>query len=132
MLNIEKYKDKIIQSLNNDGDFLCEMNETIIKNDCVHCKECKTKTIEWLCSEYKEPILTEKEKAYLKNVIKPFGDCIAYVSKFATSKLDFLSIYISTSKEKVRSFEIPLMYDLESMFKNIKYDKEYSLEELGL
>ena len=134
MLNIEKYKDEFIQSLGNDKDFLCWLNINVIEGECLHCKECKTKTLEWLLEEYKEPILTEKEKAYLKNVIEPFWDYVAYVSKFATSnsKLDFLSIYISVNEEKVRSFEIPLMYDLESMFNNIKHDKEYTLEELGL
>lgn len=39
MLNIEKYRDMIIQSLNNGEDFLRELNDAIIKNDCVSCIE---------------------------------------------------------------------------------------------
>lgn len=140
MLNAEKYKDEIVKV---GYDFALFANKPIVacysdEYECDTCKfhndftGCRAKRIKWLLEEYKEPLLSDKEKAYLKNVIEPFGDYVAYVSKFATSKLDFLSIYISVNEEKVRSFEIPLMYDLESMFKNIKYDKEYTLEELDL
>lgn len=133
MLNIENYKSEILNNVNDTQPIFCFIHTKLMKKtDCVNCGECRNKAIEWLCQEYVEPLLSDKEKAYLKNVIEPFGDYAAYVIKFATSKLDFLSIYISVNEEKVRSFEIPLMYDLESMFKNIEYDKEYTLEELGL
>lgn len=140
MLNAEKYK-KEIKELNYDFALINNELRNCTEVGCCDCQfnygslGCKRNVIGWLLKEYKEPIkpiLTEKEKAYLKNVIEPFGDYAAYVIKFATSKLDFLSIYISVNEEKVCSFEIPLMYDLESMFKNIEYDKEYTLEELGL
>lgn len=135
MLNIEKYEKKLRKcgtyfALTNEGKLVnCE---GLCCRNCAFNGKCAQGRMEWLLKEYKEPLLTSKEKEYLKNVIKPFGDYAAYVIKFATSKLDFLSIYISVNENKVCSFEIPLMYDLESMFKNIEYDKEYTLEELGL
>lgn len=134
MLNIEKYKDEIKAEIEKDKTLGCVVNK-LMGNTCddyLKCNHCHLKVLDWLLQEYKEPILTEEEKEYLKNVIEPFGDYVAYVIKFATSKLDFLSIYISVNEEKVRSFEIPLMYDLDSMFKNIKYDKRYTLEVLDL
>lgn len=135
MKNIEKYEKELREygtyfALTNEGKL--ENCEGLCCRNCAFNGKCAQGRMEWLLKEYKEPLLTSKEKEYLKNVIEPFGDYVAYVSKFATSKLDFLSIYISVNEEKVRSFEIPLMYDLESMFNNIKYDKEYTLEELGL
>lgn len=134
MLNIEKYKDEIKAELEKDNTLGCVVNK-LMGNKCDYypkCNDCYLKVLDWLLQEYEEPILDDIEKEYLKNVIEPFGDYVAYVIKFATSKLDFLSIYISVNEEKVRSFEIPLMYDLDSMFKNIKYDERYTLEELRL
>lgn len=139
MLNIEKYKDEILKEYKDNLDIIDAISDSTSLGNALFSiydrrnNDKELDIIEWLTSEYKEPLLSDKEKAYLKNVIEPFGDYVAYVSKFATSKLDFLSIYISVNEEeKVRSFEIPFMYDLESMFKNIEYDKEYTLEELGL
>lgn len=139
MLNIEKTKDEILKEYKDNLDIIDAISDSTSLGNALFSiydrrnNDKELDIIEWLTSEYKEPLLSDKEKAYLKNVIEPFGDYVAYVSKFATSKLDFLSIYISVNEEeKVRSFEIPFMYDLESMFKNIEYDKEYTLEELGL
>lgn len=134
MKNIEKYKDEIKAELKKNKTLGCVVNK-LMGNTCdgfPKCNDCYLKVLDWLLQEYEEPILDDIEIQYLKNVIEPFRDYVAYVIKFATSKLDFLSIYISVNEEKVRSFEIPLMYDLDSMFKNIKYDERYTLEELGL
>lgn len=131
MLNYEKYKDEL-ENIENRSLVCFIAKEKVGSQYCDlgYCSKCEKKAFKWLTSEYEEPILDDIEKEYLKNVIEPFGDYVAYVIKFATSKLDFLSIYISVNEEKVRSFEIPLMYDLDSMFKNIKYDERYTLEEL--
>lgn len=135
MKNIEKYEKELRKygtyfALTNEGKLVnCE---GLCCRNCAFNGKCAQGRMEWLLKEYKEPLLTSKEKEYLKNVIEPFGDYAAYVIKFATSKLDFLSIYISVNENKVRSFEIPLMYDLDGMFKNIKYDEKYTLEDLGL
>lgn len=139
MLNGKKY-EKEIKELNYDF--------ALINNKLRNCKEvgcsdcqfsygllgCKRNIIEWLFKEYKEPILTEKEKAFLKNVIEPYGNNTAYVCRFITETLrkEFLSICINVDENSINSFEIPLIHGLKTFYKNMVLDKEYTLEELGL
>lgn len=129
MLNFDKYKDKIIQSLNNGEDFLCELNETIIKNDCVNCKECKIKTLEWLCQEYVEPILSDEEKKILLdiiNAIKPFTDVKPLILRGRRDKTKPYIVLCYGDED------ICLPTFKDTMFENLELDKPYGLEELGL
>lgn len=148
MLNIEKYKEEINEAINDRyvEDILCEINENIMGErplvDCCYsgsemCENCHKNVMKWLLEEYKEPIkpiLTEKEKAYLKNVIEPYGNNTAYVCRFITETLrkEFLSICINVDENSINSFEIPLIHGLKTWYKNMVLDKEYTLEELGL
>lgn len=84
MLNIEKYADKIkeqiangeksmacaVQNLKNNGSYSCQL-----------CRTCEVDALNWLLQEYKESILTDKEKAYLKRVIEPRRDEITLITK---------------------------------------------------
>lgn len=145
MLNAEKYKNGIVKV---GYDFALLANEPIVachsdEYECDTCKfhndftGCRAERIKWLLEEYREPIkpiLTEKEKAYLKNVIEPYGNNTAYVCRFITETLrkEFLSICINVDENSINSFEIPLIHGLKTWYKNMVLDKEYTLEELGL
>lgn len=139
MLKAEKFK-KEIESFN--YMFAVVENKVVKCADLDTCENCEFKTrcgggkIKWLLEEYEEPnsILTEKEKAYLKNVIEPYGNNTAYVCRFITETLrkEFLSICINVDENSINSFEIPLIHGLKTWYKNMVLDKEYTLEELGL
>lgn len=139
MKNIEKYKEEIKNAFIEQTAIGCATKKSREGNcnDELDCNTCCLKSFNWLLEEYKEPIkpiLTEKEKAYLKNMIEPYGNNTAYVCRFITETLreEFLSICINVDENNINSFEIPLIHGLKTWYKNMVLDKEYTLEELGL
>lgn len=77
--------------------------------------------------EYKPEILDEVEKRYLKGVIRPFRDKVKYiVLKSLCSNEAYILIKLENDIINLPVFEINTMY------KNMEKDKEYTLEELGL
>lgn len=131
MLNIEKYKEEILRYSGYQHSLVCLIYEDIMKkNDCTGCcSKCKRETIEWLTSEYKESILTDKEKARLKKIIKSKRDSVIYIRKIVFLKgteNEFTNIVIAT-KGSLEAVAIPDM-----PFKGMELEKAYSLEELGL
>nr|DAQ85433.1 MAG TPA: hypothetical protein [Caudoviricetes sp.] len=82
----------------------------------------------WLEEEYEPEILTEKEKAYLSTVIKPFREKVEYVYKICLEidKREYLEISLENG---VISFPY---FEKDTMYKGMKYGKRYTLEELGL
>ena len=81
-------------------------------------------------------ILDEKEKEYLGNVIKPFRDRVTKIAKFKTIRGDafYICIFIKTTVPNALSFakiELPA-FAKDTMYKNMLYGVEYTLEELGL
>lgn len=131
MKNIEKYKDEILKYAGYRHSLMCLIYENIMKkNDCTGCcSKCKRETIKWLTSEYKEPILTDKEKARLKKIIKSKRDSVIYIRKIVLLKgteNEFTNIVIAT-KGSLEAVAIPDM-----PFEGMELEKEYSLEELGL
>ena len=80
----------------------------------------------WLEEEYVPDILTEKEKAYLSAVIKPFRKKVGHVKKIDCGKKEFLKIYLEDDN-------IPFPFFTKgTMYKGMECEKEYTLEELGL
>ena len=81
-----------------------------------------------LTLEYQEPILDEAERKYLSGVIRPFRDRIEYIlkSSFMTGR-EFLHM-------KTKDGDMMDMFPFEpnKMYKGMKLNKEYSLEELRL
>lgn len=77
-----------------------------------------------------EPILDDKEKEYLGNVIRPFRDKVKYIVKIRYSRINNTAyIFIKINNDDY----INLPYFKENtMYKNMKINKEYTLEELGL
>lgn len=78
-----------------------------------------------------KPILDEKEKEYLSNVIKPFRDKVISITKYDDGDGgDYIQI---TVKQNIYSEYIDLPYFKKgTMYKGMEVKKEYTLKELGL
>lgn len=78
--------------------------------------------------ERKKEILDEAEKKYLADIIRPFRKHIMFISKIGFDGEEFLKIDF---KRPVNSFSLPF-FKKNSMYKGMKVDQKYTLEELGL
>lgn len=74
-------------------------------------------------------ILNETEKEYLKAVIKPFKNKVKSICKLEGFRMDteYLTIYF----EDNYNIGFP-DFEIGTMYKGMKRDKEYTLKELGL
>lgn len=128
MLNIEKYKDDIINA--EIGNITCCVHDDILHLDCVeNCSECKKNVIKWLLEEYSEPILDDVEKKYLSAVIKPFRSRVKYIRKCISHDEFEQRIQIVFYNGY---FTYLPYFKANTMYKGMELDKEYTLEELGL
>lgn len=132
MLNIEKYKDDILAKDESDIT-CCVRNACLGEESCMDdCSECKKQAMQWLLSEYKEPVLDEVEKAYLSAVIKPYKNRVISITKVkdAYETKRFIRIVI---KGNYGREEICLpWFKGNTKYKGMKDFKGYTLEELGL
>lgn len=135
MLNKEKYKNELEGILLNSLAVTINGDIEECKNICDCCEECifyngncggYEEAKKWLLSEYKEPTLTEEEKAYITEVIKPFRDKVTGILK-GDNGSEFIRIFV----ENDGAFRLPY-FKKGSMYKNMKTNKKYKLEELGL
>lgn len=109
------YKDKIIY----ERIYLVETSRKKI-----------TDFFNWLEQEYKPPILTDKEKAYLSAVIKPFRKDVEWIEKI--ERYDGENEYIHiTVKRNEDCCELPA-FKKGTMYKGMEANKAYILKELGL
>lgn len=81
--------------------------------------------------EYKPEILDEAEKRYLKGVIRPYLDRIKSIEKFIFST-GRAKIKITVKDDDSYWYINLPPFEKDTMYKNMKDDKEYTLEELGL
>ena len=78
-------------------------------------------------------ILSEEEKEYLSNVIKPFRDRVIYIEKCECTLGEYLEIRLRHYDDGCSCYSIILPYFKKgTMYKNMKLDEEYTLYELGL
>lgn len=131
MKNFEKYKDEILNKP--IADLTCCVNSISNHGKCFEdCKECKRYAMKWLLSEYKEPILDEVERKYLSAIIKPYRN---YVTGIIKIKDDYEKgkeyIRIIVKKYTHEYINLP-WFEENTMYKGMKENKKYSLEELGL
>ena len=130
MLNIEKYKDEIIAEWreSEESDLLEDISVVAIR----HGKSLGSieQVVDWLCSEYKEPLLDGEEKEFLQDLMKWYG--------FESLKKDGvrISMYVRIS-DGVSNYmgSVSAPFDTDKgfyKFQNLEDDKTYTLEELGL
>lgn len=75
----------------------------------------------------KNPILDDKEKEYLGNVIRPFRNSIKCIVKYTNYVDECITIFF----ENNNPIYLPY-FKANTMYKKMKVDKSYTLEELGL
>ena len=129
MRNIEKYKDKIFNRINE-----CELAKAIYLAkegkiaDCDRkCKLCRDACVRWLLEEAKEPVLDDVEREYLSAVIKPFRKKVRCICKRGCGSGEFIEIFMH------EDCPIPFpTFKAGSMYKNMEIRKDYTLKELGL
>lgn len=128
MLNIEKYKNEIINSTH--ADLRCCVLSDILHLRCIaKCSECKKYVVEWLLEEYKEPILDEVEREYLSAVIKPFRNRVTSVRKWYNG-IDYRIIIALDNNENL--CQLPRFPFGSEMYMGMDINKCYTLQELGL
>ena len=141
MKNIEKYEKQIVDQINEYGDSLeCTIANVAGIREEKHCydlvcKECHNKCIEWMCSEYNEPILSDEEKKIVKAMIDFAHKCGVYVVHVCKFQDELNGVYIHCKfkdKENDNTDFIESPWLPKNMFKRMEYDREYTLEELGL
>ena len=79
--------------------------------------------------EYKPEILDETEKRYLRGVIRPFKDKVKYIKKYFSRTVG--KEYLQVKLKEDRPMNLPY-FEVNAMYKGMKKEKEYTLEELGL
>ena len=130
MKNIEKYKDIVLKNLNAcDIDSL--LPKKFINGYCkgFNCEGCGERVLKWLLEEAKEPVLDDVEKEYLSAVIKPFRKKISCIRKSKDPKKKKNYIRIEFCDGDCMFF--PNLSN-NAMYKGMKLDRNYTLEELGL
>lgn len=73
-----------------------------------------------------EPILTDEEREYLSNVIRPFRDNVEWVIKHSENNQ---FIEFRTNDDTLACF---LIFEKNKYYENMESSKKYTLEELGL
>lgn len=126
LLGVEMYKPFNIKVdrynpfiFNNDGLF-----------DCEDCNRAEL-LISLLNGTYEieQSILTEKEKCYLENVLRPFKDKVTFIRKdFHYSKSQE---YIHIGIENDFDIDFP-NFQRGTMYGGMELNKAYTLEKLGL
>nr|DAG37799.1 MAG TPA: hypothetical protein [Caudoviricetes sp.] len=131
MLNIEKYKEDILNMRR--ASITCCASDLSHVGCCANksCIECKKEALEWLLEEYTEPILDDKEREYLSSVIEPFRKSVISIKKLeATYGWEIISFYYTFQSYGCITILPP--FQSGTRFKNMELGKEYTCEELGL
>lgn len=82
---------------------------------------------------FRKPILDDTEREYLKTVFKPFANRIEYVTKRQCKEMwkDKEHIQVLMARPYGDSMSLP-MFKEGSMYKGMKPNATYTLEELGI
>ena len=130
MTNFQKAKE--IFDLEMDrGNFCQAIHRLKGEGFCLgKCKKCRN----WLRQEYKEAVLDELEKEYLLNIIKPFYQKVLSIVKLndiQNKNKEYISIIVEEYNDTKCEITFPY-FDKNTMYKNMKRSKKYTLKELGL
>ena len=142
MLNKEKYAKEIAEIAVNNETIALKDNKPISCRK-IHCNDCgkhvpgygcsMKKLTEWANSEYKEQILDEVEKEYLKAVIKPFKKHVKTIMKAKqVATLYAITIDIEEKYNYETFLQFPPFEKSSGMYQGMELGRMYTLEELGL
>lgn len=140
MKNIEKYEREISKLVNEGKTLSCVIATVsgIMEEDHCHyqgCEECQKKCLEWMYSEYNEPILSDDEKDIIRVIldfIHKFGCTVIDVKKIDVGNCDsFISIRYENPVIGIDdTISSPIINN--DKFKGMELNRKYTLEELGL
>ena len=141
MKNIEKYEHEISKLVNGGNSLSCAIATVAgIRKEkpCYHqdCAVCHKECLEWMYSEYNEPILSDDEKDIVKamcDAIYRFGcDEVISVCKIGFGmRCNFISISYKNEYSGVNeTIASPIFRN--DLFAGMELRKRYSLEELGI
>ena len=135
MLNTEKYNLRQMDISTNTKDGKILFYELKIRGKTIHQQiypcgvfacDAMAGMIGWLEEEYEPTILTDKEKAYLSAVIKPFREEVETIEKTSFSGYEQLQI---SDGDTIMAFPC---FEKGTMYKGMEKDRDYTLKELGL
>ena len=141
MNNYQHYEKEIIEIMTNRGGgqiIALSLDGKPISCSGLDCRECKLDSKknhcsqelkQWLESEYQPQILDNTEKEYLSNVIEPFKEKVKYIRKsyMYSCKKIYICIELRSGNRTILPY-----FENENMYKGMKAEKGYTLEELGL
>ena len=126
--HVSRYKNGIVKAIDIYHDAKRIEKIKILGGACI------TQSINaignWLEGEYKPEILTEKERAYLSAVIKPFREDIEYIEKFKSNYVGKEYIYTVMKKDDDYC-KLPRFFK-GTMYKGMELNKRYTSQDLGL
>ncbi len=129
MLNIEKYKDAILNA--KQSDITCCVIDLFHNGACPDdCKDCKREAMKWLLSESKEALLDDAEKEYLASLIELFGNKINECIKYRSSTNNLVEYLVLSGTDGIY-LRLP-KFKTNTMYKGMKCGETYTLQELGL
>lgn len=122
---IDKTFDSVIYKLTQEGLIEYSLNVTEKRYVANTLQEILYGKLEII--KLPKPILTDKEKKYLSLIIKPWKNEIKYMVKIGCDDMEYIMIVFDDLKE------MPFPHFKKGKYyKGMEWDKEYSLEELGL
>lgn len=122
------YKSKIVNKFTEDGIVsYSKDNQNWIRNYYL---------LENLLIGYteiiKKPILDDIERRYLSNIIKPFRDRVVSIIKYDDyDRCEYIVIKYRNINGYTGRMYFPA-FEKDTMYKGMKANKKYTLEELGL
>lgn len=143
MKNKEFFKDKLLEitsyptAVNKYSGKVGDCIDIACDNCLFYGKEnkCLFMCKKWLNEEPIEPILSDAEKRYLENVLRPFQDRVKFITKNRTNMHhEYLSMVVMThhNNDKMTTYmEFPY-FERETMYIGMEPNKVYTIEELGL
>lgn len=155
MLNIEKFADEIKKQITDGDSIACAVQHLRFNySNCQLCTTCEVDALNWLLQEYKEPILTEDDKIFLKSLIGSYKEYAVSIEIVYTLRPDYTSgspdyTFRLDKNRAIRSARIKLAlpHKLEnetltwcitwpilndSLLKKLKFGLVYTIDELDL
>ena len=98
-----------------------------LKHDEFYCARDRDE-MDFLNAEYVQPVLDSIEKEYLSNVIRPFKHNVENIRKSKCNGKYFIEINVKNYDHAC----LPFFSTNSDMYKGMKFNKKYTLKELGL
>lgn len=135
MKNFEKYKKEVYEAIALTNSDKLLVRAGIKFNPFVdNYREYKDRLFVWLFEEYQVPVLDNVEKEYLSAVIKPYKNKVIGILKiddFYESNFQYIRIMVKSIHVEIENINLP-WFERNTMYKGMKANKKYTLEELGL